>query len=459
MAQAATKKKYEIDLTEGPLFKKILLLAFPILLSNVLQSLYNAADIIVVGRFAGAAPLAAVGATASLLSLFTNLFVALSVGTSVTVSIAIGAKNRERTGRLVHTSITLSLICGVLMTIIGIAFSRPMLALMDTPDDIIDMAATYMEIYFVGSVFSMFYNFGAAVLRAAGDSRRPLYFLAVSGIINVLLNLYFVIVLQMDAAGVAIATVISQFISAVLVLVTMLRMQGDCHLSLRALRIHRGEMIDIMKTGLPAGVQSVVFSLSNSLIQKAVNSFDTAAIAGNTAAGNLDGFVYTAMYAMHATAVTAVGQNVGAGKYRSLNKIFGICLLLVTIIGFAVGGFLIAFSEPLLSLYLPDDPEAVQYGIMRMAITTSTYFLCGWMDTLVGISRGMGNTMVPMIVSIVGVCGIRLGWLYTVFALYPTPTMLYLSYTVSWAVTAVLQLLLCFRTKRRLVTQPSPLQG
>lgn len=412
-----------------------------------------------VGRFAGAAPLAAVGATASLLSLFTNLFVALSVGTSVTVSIAIGAKNRERTGRLVHTSITLSLICGVLMTIIGIAFSRPMLALMDTPDDIIDMAATYMEIYFAGSVFSMFYNFGAAVLRAAGDSRRPLYFLAVSGIINVMLNLYFVIVLQMDAAGVAIATVISQFVSAVLVLVTMLRMQGDCHLSLRALRIHRSEMIDIMKTGLPAGVQSVVFSLSNSLIQKAVNSFDTAAIAGNTAAGNLDGFVYTAMYAMHATAVTAVGQNVGTGKYRSLNKIFGICLLLVTIIGFAVGGFLIAFSEPLLSLYLPDDPEAVQYGIMRMAITTSTYFLCGWMDTLVGISRGMGNTMVPMIVSIVGVCGIRLGWLYTVFALYPTPTMLYLSYTVSWAVTAVLQLLLCFRTKRRLVTQPSPLQG
>lgn len=459
MAQAATKKEYEIDLTEGPLFKKILLLAFPILLSNVLQSLYNAADIIVVGRFAGAAPLAAVGATASLLSLFTNLFVALSVGTSVTVSIAIGAKNRERTGRLVHTSITLSLICGVLMTIIGIAFSRPMLALMDTPDDIIDMAATYMEIYFAGSVFSMFYNFGAAVLRAAGDSRRPLYFLAVSGIINVMLNLYFVIVLQMDAAGVAIATVISQFVSAVLVLVTMLRMQGDCHLSLRALRIHRSEMIDIMKTGLPAGVQSVVFSLSNSLIQKAVNSFDTAAIAGNTAAGNLDGFVYTAMYAMHATAVTAVGQNVGTGKYRSLNKIFGICLLLVTIIGFAVGGFLIAFSEPLLSLYLPDDPEAVQYGIMRMAITTSTYFLCGWMDTLVGISRGMGNTMVPMIVSIVGVCGIRLGWLYTVFALYPTPTMLYLSYTVSWAVTAVLQLLLCFRTKRRLVTQPSPLQG
>lgn len=459
MAQAATKKEYEIDLTEGPLFKKILLLAFPILLSNVLQSLYNAADIIVVGRFAGAAPLAAVGATASLLSLFTNLFVALSVGTSVTVSIAIGAKNRERTGRLVHTSITLSLICGVLMTIIGIAFSRPMLALMDTPDDIIDMAATYMEIYFAGSVFSMFYNFGAAVLRAAGDSRRPLYFLAVSGIINVMLNLYFVIVLQMDAAGVAIATVISQFVSAVLVLVTMLRMQGDCHLSLRALRIHRSEMIDIMKTGLPAGVQSVVFSLSNSLIQKAVNSFDTEAIAGNTAAGNLDGFVYTAMYAMHATAVTAVGQNVGTGKYRSLNKIFGICLLLVTIIGFAVGGFLIAFSEPLLSLYLPDDPEAVQYGIMRMAITTSTYFLCGWMDTLVGISRGMGNTMVPMIVSIVGVCGIRLGWLYTVFALYPTPTMLYLSYTVSWAVTAVLQLLLCFRTKRRLVTQPSPLQG
>ena len=449
MAQAAAKKKYEVDLTEGPLFGKIIAFTIPVMLSSILQSLYNAADIIIVGRFAGAEPLAAVGATGALINLFVTLFVALSVGTSVTVAVAIGARNRERIHRLVHTSMALAILCGVMITVIGMLGARTMLILMDTPDTIIDMAERYMQIYFAGSIFSMLYNFGAAILRAAGDSRRPLYYLAISGALNVVLNLIFVISLGMDADGVAIATVISQFLSALLVVITLLRIPGDCHVSLRKMRFHRAETLDILKTGLPAGVQGIVFSLSNSIIQKAINSFDTLAIAGNTAASNLDGFVYTAMYSMHATAVTVVGQNVGAKKYRSINKIVGICLLLVTLIGLAVGGILLLFAEPLLSLYLPETPDAIQYGMIRMSITTATYFLCGWMDTIVGCSRGMGNTLSPMIVSIVGVCGIRLGWLYTAFAAIPTMQMLYLSYTASWAVTAVLQLLLFMWIKRR----------
>ncbi len=451
MTAVKEKKKYEVDLTEGPLLKKILAFAIPMMLSSILQSLYNAADIIVVGRFAGPQPLAAVGATGAVIALFVNLFIALSVGTSVTVSVAIGARDHERIHRLVHTSIALALLCGVGITITGMVGAEWMLGLLDTPADILPMATKYMRIYFAGSIFSMLYNFGGAVLRAAGDSSRPLYFLAISGLLNVGLNMIFVICLGMDADGVALATAISQCLSALLVMITLMRMPGDCHFSLRHMRFYRRETLDVLKTGLPAGLQSVVFNVSNSIIQKAINSFDTLAIAGNTAAGNLDGFVYTGMYAMHTTAVTAVGQNVGAKKFRSLNKIIGICLLLVTLIGIVLGGLLLLFAEPLLSLYLPDTPEAIKFGVLRMSITTATYFLCGWMDTLVGVSRGMGNTLLPMIVSVVGVCGIRLGWVYTVFAAYHDLRVLYLSYTASWAVTALLQLLLCLWIKHRLI--------
>lgn len=450
MTQA--KKRYEVDLTEGPLLRKILAFALPVMLSGILQSLYNAADIIVVGQFAGPAPLAAVGASSSLIALVVNLFIALSIGTSVTVSVAIGAKHRERTERLVHTSMALALLCGVVVSLVGIAGTDLILSWMDTPDDIFLMASKYMRIYFAGSIFSMLYNFGAAILRAAGDSRRPLYFLAASGIVNVVLNLVFVIAFGMDADGVALATVISQLLSAVLVVGTLMRTQGDFHFSWRRLRFWRREMLDILKTGLPAGVQSVLFSLSNSLIQKAINSFnDTLIIAANTASGNLDGIVYTAITSMHTTAVTAVGQNVGAGKHRSLGKIIGICLLLVTLIALVVGGLLFLFAEPLLSIYLPDAGEAIQYGVLRMSVTTVTYFLFGWMDTLVGCSRGMGNTLLPMIVSLVGICGIRLGWIYTVFALYHDLAVLYLSYPVSWIITALLQFILCLWIKRRLI--------
>ncbi len=444
------KKNYEIDLTEGPLFKKILAFCIPIMLSSLLQSLYNAADVVVVGRFAGPLPLAAVGATGPLITLFLNLFISVAVGTSVTVAVSVGAKNHARTARLVHNSMLLALVFGVLVSLGGVLATDWMLTVMDTPSDIFPMAAAYMRIYLGGAVFSLVYNFGAAVLRAAGDSRRPLYYLAISGAINVLLNLFFVIGLGMDADGVALATVVAQAISAIFVVWALLRMDGPCRLFLRRLRFHGRETWDILRTGLPVGVQSVVFSLSNSIVQKAINSFDTLAIAGNTAAGNLDGFIYTAMFSMNTTAVTAMGQNIGAGRHRALGRIIVICLVLVSLIWLVVGGGILLFARPLLSLYLPQTPQAIEYGLVRMSILTLTYFICGWMDTLVGCSRGMGSTVLPMLVSVIGVCGIRLGWIYTVFAAHHDLTVLYLSYTVSWIVTGLLQLCICLYNRRRM---------
>lgn len=445
-------QKTEVDLTEGSVLGKILAFALPLVLSNILQCLYNAADVIVVGRFAGELPLAAVGATTSVINLIINLFIALSVGTSVTVATAIGARNRERTQRLIHTSIALALVCSVLVTLVGVFGARKFLLLMDTNADILDMATAYMQIYFAGSIFSLLYNFGAAILRAAGDSRRPLIYLAVAGVVNVLLNLFFVIVCDMTADGVALATVISQAISAVLVLVALFRHTGDCRLSLKRLRFHGRETWDILRTGLPAGIQSAIFSLSNTMIQTAVNSFDNSLIvAGNTAAMNIEGFVFTAMYAMHVTAVTAAGQNIGAGKLHRLNAVLRDCLITVALIGAVLGGLSYLLAEPLLGIYLPKSPEAITYGVRRLAIIGLSYFTCGLMDTLVGFQRGMGNTLVPMIVSILGVCGIRMVWIYTVFAAYPTLEVLFFSYPATWAVTGVLQFTLCMIIKRRLM--------
>lgn len=452
MEKVRRSAKTEVDLTEGSVFGKILAFALPLVLSNILQCLYNAADVIVVGRFAGELPLAAVGATSSIINLIINLFIALSVGTSVTVATAIGARNRERTQKLIHTSIALALVCSVFVTLVGVLGARRFLIMMDTPADILDMATAYMQIFFSGSLFSLLYNFGAAILRAAGDSRRPLIYLAVAGVINVLLNLFFVIVLEMTASGVALATVLSQAISATLVLIALFRHTGDCRLSVKSLCFHGRETWDILRTGLPAGVQSAIFSLSNTMIQTAVNSFDNSLIvAGNTAAMNIEGFVFTAMYAMHVTAVTAAGQNIGAGKYHRLNAVLRNCLLIVTLIGAVLGSLSYLFAEPLLGIYLPKSPEAITYGVRRLAIIGLSYFICGLMDTLVGFQRGMGNTLVPMVVSVLGVCGIRMVWIYTIFAAYPTLEVLFFSYPATWLVTGIFQFILCMIIKRRLV--------
>ena len=319
MEKALGKRKLEVDMTEGALLPKILLFGMPVLLSNVLQCLYNAADIIVVGRFASDLALAAVGATTSVINLVLNLFIALSAGVSVTVATAVGARNRERTQRLVHTAMLMALVCGVFVMVAGFFLSRPLLEMMNTPADIIDMSTDYMRIFLGGAIFSLVYNFGAAILRASGDSSRPLYYLTIAGVVNVLLNLFFVIVLHMAAAGVALATVIAQAISAILVTVRLLRHEGECHFSFKKLRFFGNETKDILRMGLPGSVQSLVFSLSNTMIQSSVNSFNSSQIvAGNSAALNVESFVYNAMNAMYTTAVTAVGQNVGAGKYNRI---------------------------------------------------------------------------------------------------------------------------------------------
>ena len=443
-------QKKEVDLTEGSVFRKILAFALPLVLSNILQALYNAADMVVVGLFAGDLPLGAVGATSALTNLMLNLFIALSVGTSVTVATAIGAQSRERAQKLVHTSMALALVCGVFVTVLGLTCSRQFLILMDTNPVLLDLSSTYMRIFFSGSIFSLVYNFGAAILRAAGDSRRPLYYLMISGLVNVVLNIFFVTVCGMTADGVALATVTSQVLSAVLVVRALLRHTGDIRLFPRKIRFYGRETWDILRTGLPAGVQSTMFSISNTMIQTAVNSFDNPLlVSGNTAAMNIEGFVFTAMYAMHVTAVTAMGQNIGAGKYRRMNAVMGYCLLVVAVIGIVMGGASALLAEPLLDIYLTER-EAMDFGISRLTLIGTTYFLCGLMDTLVGCQRGMGNTLVPMIVSVFGVCGIRIVWIYTVFAAHHTLPVLYLSYPVTWIITGVMQLVLCLVLQHRI---------
>lgn len=457
MEAVRQKKKLEVDMTEGRVLPKILTFALPVLLSNVLQCLYNAADIVVVGRFASDLALAAVGATTSVINLCINLFIGISSGVIITVANAVGARDRERTQRLVHTSLLLALLFGAVVTLASTVFTRPLLEMMETPADIIDMSTDYMRIFLGGAIFSLVYNFGAAILRASGDSRRPLYYLTIAGVTNVLLNLFFVIVLDMAAAGVALATIIAQAISAILVIIRLLRHEGDCRLSLRKLRFYANETRNILRMGLPGSVQSLVFSLSNTMIQASINSFDNSQlVAGNSAAVNVEAFIYNAMNAMYTTAVTAVGQNVGAGKYKRIAPVMWNCVATVVLIGLAVGGAAAIFSEPLLSVYLPNSPEAVGFGADRLYLIGFTYFACGVMDTIVGCQRGMGSTLAPMIASVSGVCGIRMVWIYTIFAYFRTPTSLYLSYPATWIFTATMQFVLYLIVKRRLMKRLAP---
>lgn len=447
---SANAKRNEVDLTEGPLLKRLIVFSIPLVLSALLQSLYNSADMLVIGQFSGGDSLAAVGASNAITALIVNLFISLSVGTSVTVSTAIGAKDAPRISRLVHTSIALALVSGVLVTAVGIGGAKTFLGWLDTPADIMENASVYLRIIFGGSLFSLFYNFGAAVLRSAGDSRRPLIFLVISGAVNVVLNLVFVIVFRMGVAGVAIATVISQALSAVLILRTLLRTDGSYALILSRIRFHARETADILRTGLPACMQSVVFSFSNAIIQKSINSFATAAVTGNTAAQAIDGFIYTAMNALQIATVTAVGQNVGARRLDRVSLSLRICLTLVTATGLLVGGVVMLFRVPLLSLYIPDDPEALAFGMIRLNILAPTYFLCGCMEVLVGACRGMGNTIAPMIASIIGVCGIRLVWIFTAFVFFPSLPVLYWSYPISWIATIGALIVLYCLVRRRL---------
>lgn len=433
------KKKgqgYQIDMIHGPLAGKLLVFAIPLMLSSILQLLFNAADVIVVGRWSGSQSLAAVGSNTSLINLMVNLFVGFSVGTNVVVARDLGAGREEDVRDSVHTSIALSLISGVVLMGLGLLLSRQMLELMGSPEDVIGLAAVYLRIYFCGMPGNMLYNFGAAILRAQGDTKRPLYFLTAAGIINVILNLVFVIVFHMDVAGVALATIISQYVSAILVLLTLMRDKGPLRVDLRALRLDMKVVRRILQVGLPAGFQGMVFSISNVVIQSSINSFGSTVVAGSAASSNIEGFVYAGMNAFYQTALTFTSQNYGACECKRVDRIMGLCLLYSGLIGLVLGNLAYLFGYPLGSIYAPGQEEVIAQAVDRLSICCTTYFLCGLMDTQVGVLRGIGYSVVPMIVSLVGSCALRLLWVATIFQLNRTPEMLYLSYPVSWAITA-----------------------
>lgn len=444
----------------GPLLKNILLYAAPLILTGLLQLLYNAADMIVVARFSGGTALAAVGSNGPLINLIVNVFVGMSVGASVIVSRYYGAADKRNLHQSVHSAMTLSIICGIITLVIGIFVSRPALELMATPPDVIDQASLYLRIYFLGMPAFMIYNFGAAILRAVGDTKRPLYILTVAGLVNVALNLVLVIGFRLDVAGVAIATTVSQVISAVWVVICLMRTSDMYKLELRKLRLYGNKFTAILKNGIPAGIQGSIFSISNILIQSSINSFGSAVVSGNAAAANVEGFVYVAMNAMHHTCLAFMSQNIGAGKIDRLAKIFRTCIITVIVIGIVTGGAAYLLGDKILVLYTATSgadmsiaPEQIiEHGMNRLAVICTTYFICGVMDVLVGALRGMGSPWMPMIVSIVGVCGIRILWIFTVFRFYNSPQSLYLSYIVSWLATSAVQYLCYRKTYKRYVS-------
>lgn len=448
MTKATTKRSYEIDMCNGPLLGKILLFSLPLMLSGILQLLFNAADVIVVGQFAGTTALAAVGSTGSLTNLLINVFVGLSVGSNVLVARFYGAKQYEELSRTVHTAITISLIFGVILAIFGNLAARPLLTLMGTPDDVLDQAALYMKIYFAGMPIIMLYNFGSSILRAKGDTKRPLYFLLIAGIVNVILNLVFVIVFHMDVAGVALATILSQCISAGLIVASLVKDDGPCRLDLKKLRIHKAEILAMTRIGLPAGFQGAVFSISNVLIQSSINSFGSTVMAGSTAASNIEGFVYTAMNTFHHTAVNFTSQNLGAKKYDRINRSMLLCVLLVSAVGIVAGGGVYLFGDILLRIY-NNDPQVIHYGMIRLSYVCLPYFLCGLMDTMVGGIRGLGVSVLPMIVSLVGACGLRIVWIYTIFQWNRSLDVLFLSYPITWAITTSVHVICFFIVRKR----------
>lgn len=435
-----SKKSYEMDMCSGPLLMKIIRYALPVMLSGILQLLFNAADIIVIGQFAGEESLAALSPTGSLSNLLINLFIGLSVGTNVLVAHYYGANQKTDAEETIHTSVAVSLLGGMILVFLGVGLCKPLLELMDTPEEVIGRSVIYMRIYFAGMPVIMLYNFGSAILRAIGDTRRPLYFLSAAGVLNVGLNLVFVIVLHMDVAGVALATVISQALSAFLVVRCLIRDPGICHLELKRVRIVKDKLLRMMRIGLPAGLQGAVFSISNVLIQSSVNSFGSIAMAGNTTASNIEGFVYNAMNAFYQTNLSFTSQNLGGKKYDRIPKITGYSVLLVSVTGLLLGGGAYLASGMLLRIYT-DVPEVIAIGQLRMRYIAIPYLLCGIMDTLVGSIRGLGYSVLPMIVSLTGACLFRVIYIYTIFAANHTLDCLYLSYPISWALTAGVHLI------------------
>lgn len=426
------------SMREGPILKSVIVYTVPIILTGLLQLLFNAADLIVVGWFSGSDSVAAVGATGALTNLIINLFIGLSVGAGVAVAQGLGAGNGKQTSEAVHTAVPVAAISGIFLTVIGVLFSRNFLELMGTPDGkLLRLASVYMQIYFAGMTFSMLYNFGSAILRAAGDTRSPLIFLTVAGVLNVILNIVFVALFKLDVAGVALATSISQAVSAILVLLALMKRQDACRFEFKKMHIYKNALLRMVKIGVPAGLQGSLFSISNVLIQSSVNSFGAAHMSGSAAASSIEGFCYVTMNSFHQTALNFCGQNYGAGDFKRVKRITWVCLMTVAVAGFVVGNLSYIFGRELLKIYITDSPEAINYGMERLKFMVVPYFLCGIMDTTTGSMRGIGSSVIPMIITVVGVCVMRIVWIYTVFALpqYHTFSGLFISYPISWLLT------------------------
>ena len=444
-------KRNRQDMLSGPLLPSIVSYTIPIILTGVLQLLFHAADLVVVGT-KGEIFLSAVGATNAITNLIVNLFIGLSVGAGVTMAHAMGCRDQEAIHRTVHTALPTAFIGGVVLTVVGVLLSETFLRWMETPESVLPYATLYMRIFFGGMVFNMLYNFGAALLRAAGDTRGPLVYLTIAGVANVVLNLIFVLVFDMTVDGVALATISSQAISAILVLRALMRRTDAARLMLKKLHIYKAQLLKIVRLGLPAGIQGSLFSISNVMIQSSINSFGEIFMAGSTAAGSLEGFVYVTMNAFHQTALNFTGQNVGAGQYRRVKKVLLICLACVFTAGLAAGGGVYLLREPLLSIYIVDSPNAAMAsasGAERMLYVCIPYFLLGLMDVTTGVLRGMGTSIAPMVISVLGVCGFRIAWIYTVFAAHHTPDTLFVSYPISWGVTFFCQLVVCILIYRK----------
>ena len=446
-----------VDMLNGSLFRNVISYTIPIILTGLLQLLFNAADLIIVGQFCGSLSVAAVGATGSITNLIVNLFIGLSVGAGVVVAQSIGAGDDKKTHRTIHTAIPTALVGGVVLTIIGIGFSETFLKWMDTPENILPLSALYMKIYFAGIIFMMIYNFCSSILRAAGDTKSPLIFLTIAGVINVVLNVIFVTVFNLNVAGVALATTSSQGVSAILVLITLIKRTDSCKLYLSQIRFYKDEFVQLIKIGLPAGIQGSLFSISNVIIQSSINSFGDIVVAGNAAALNIEGFIYVTLNAFHQTTLNFTGQNIGANQYKRAKKVFLICLGCVLVIGLTMSTIVYSLGPQLLSIYITDSPEAIEYGLIRMTCLFIPFSLLGLMDVSGGGLRGMGVSFAPMVISVLGVCGIRIGWIYTIFQIpqFHTLEVLYLSYAISWGITFVAQTIAYFiaynKRKRSLV--------
>ena len=445
-------RSQKLNMTEGPILGKLIRFTLPVMASGILQLLFNAADVAVVGKFAGEAAMAAVGSCGALINLIVNLFIGLAVGAGVIAAQELGARRFDEVDKLISTALTASIVGGAVVMTIGVALADPLLRLMDTPEDVLTEAVPYMRAYFCGMPGCLVYNYLAAILRSGGDTKRPLFFLTAAGVVNVILNLIMVLGFGMGAIGVGVATAASQYVAAGLTLLYMSKTKTS--LRLTGFRVYKQKLIRMITIGLPAGLQGCMFSLSNVIIQSAVNTYPTVTIAGHTAAGNLEGFVYNAMNSVYQAAVTFVGQNVGAGKYERIKKVAFQCSAMVFVLGAVLSAALVFFGDKLLLIYASGENQAliVDAGMVRLKVIALTYVLCGLMEVGCGILRGMGKAMQPMIVSLLGSCVFRIIWVFTVCPLFPENIIaLYISYPISWIVTGGTHYVFCLYFYKKLM--------